>query len=62
MPAQFKTYAPFLINHKWVWRRWTSAHGNKHEAILEKAQEFGAQRWDFGQAEHTRIFSAYTTN
>jgi hypothetical protein len=36
----------------WTWITWTHAHGNKHAAIIEKAEEIGAVRWDFGQADH----------
>jgi len=48
------TRAPFLIDNQWRWVKWTHHHGNMHAAIIEKGEVLGAQRWDFGQADHDR--------
>lgn len=50
--VRWRTRAPFFVNHRWRWVTWTNDHGNKHAAIIEKAKELGATRWDFGQADH----------
>jgi hypothetical protein len=51
----FRTRAPFLVNHRWVWHTWTHDHGNSHAAILEKAAILGATAWDYGQADHGEV-------
>lgn len=53
----WKTRAAFRMAGRagWTWITWTHAHGNKHAAIIEKAQEIGAVAWDFGQADHGEI-------
>jgi hypothetical protein len=54
MATPYKTRAAFQMagGRGWTWITWTHAHGNKHAAIIEKAEEIGAVRWDFGQADH----------
>lgn len=47
-----KTRAAFQIKGRWKWVTWTHHHGNKHAAIIEKAKELGADRWDYGNADH----------
>ena len=53
----WKTRAAFRMSAAagWSWFTWTHNHGNKHEAIIEKAQEIGAVSWDFGQADHGQV-------
>ena len=52
MRTNYKTRAPFFLNGKWGWLRWTNTEPNKHAAIAEKAREIGAVSWDAGQADH----------
>jgi hypothetical protein len=57
MPAPtWRTKAAFLVQkgdaYVWTWKVWEHMHGNKHAAILEKAVELRAARWDFGTADH----------
>lgn len=53
----WKTRAAFVLPNRsgWIWITWTHRHGNVHAAIIEKAKEIGAIRWDFGQADHGEI-------
>jgi hypothetical protein len=41
----------FLVAGRWTWVRFSFAGGNKHAAIIAKANELGATAWDFGNAE-----------
>ena len=51
----WRTRAPFMVDNKWQWVTWNHHHGNKHAAIVEKAQELGATAWDYGQADHGEL-------
>lgn len=50
--SSWTTRAPFHVGGQWRWVTWTHRHANKHAAIIEKADELGADGWDFGQADH----------
>jgi hypothetical protein len=50
--ADYTTRAAFFIGRGWVWIKWRHSEPNKHAAILAKAEELGAQRWDYGNADH----------
>ncbi len=51
---RFKTRAAFMLpgRRNWSWVTWEHREPNKHAAIIEKAREIGATRWDFGNADH----------
>jgi hypothetical protein len=48
----FRTRAPLLVNHRWVWHTWANREPSKHAAMIAKAAEIGATAWDYGQADH----------
>lgn len=48
----WRTRAPLFVAGRWNWHAWSHHHGNKHAAIIEKANALGATAWDFGQADH----------
>jgi hypothetical protein len=52
MSIPYTTLAAFYIRGRWTWVRWTNREPNSHAAIIRKANELGADAWDFGQAEH----------
>ena len=52
MKVSWKTRAAFYIHNRWTWVVWNNNTGNKHEAILKKANELSATRWDYGNADH----------
>lgn len=54
MRNTWKTKAAFLLHGRraWTWVVWTHDQGNMHAAIIRKADELGAVRWDFSQADH----------
>lgn len=54
----FKTRAAFQIKGRWKWYTWTHEEPNKHAAIIEKAKELGAERWDYGNADHAFVSEA----
>ncbi len=60
MNITYKTRAAFRLTNGagWTWITWTHRHGNKHAAIIEKANELGAKGWDFGQADHAEASRA----
>ena len=39
--------AAFMVGNRWQWHK-VVVRGNKHAAIIDKANELGATRWDFG--------------
>lgn len=53
---QFKVKAAFSKNGgaSWFWLTWTEnkSGGNKHAAIIAKANEIGANSWDYGNADY----------
>jgi hypothetical protein len=54
----FKTRAAFQIGGRWKWVTWVHEEPNKHAAIIEKAKELGASRWDYGNADHAFVSEA----
>jgi len=48
----YRTKAAFYISGRLVWHTWTNYDGNKHAVIIKKAKELGAERWDYGNADH----------
>ncbi len=52
-----RTKAAFMLpgSQHWIWLTWCHGPETKHAAIINKANEIGAIRWDFGNSDHGRI-------
>lgn len=51
----YRTRAPFATKGRWSWVTWTHTEANSHAAIRRKADELGADTWDYGQADHFEL-------
>jgi hypothetical protein len=53
MKNTYRVRAAFVVAGRWRWITWTdtTCEGNKHAAIINKANELGATGWDFGNAD-----------
>jgi len=59
--ALYRVRAAFSFNGgaTWKWHTWTAeSDGNKHIAIIAKANELGANAWDYGNADFAELGSA----